>query len=88
MDFQCYQILIVTADGEAIILEEDGIIELVSDFSFADSIDDLFELIKNLFPDLEELSDAQFDFFKRYTYNYIKSVPIGVFLNGTIQFRF
>ena len=25
MDFQCYQILIVTADGEAIILEEDGI---------------------------------------------------------------
>ena len=65
MEYQSYQILIVTADGEAIILEEDGIIELVSDFSFADSMDELFELIKNLFPDLEELSDAQFDFFKR-----------------------
>jgi hypothetical protein len=65
MDFQCYQILIVTTDGETIILEEDGIIELVLDFSSADSIEDLFELIKSLFFDLEELSDAQFEFFKR-----------------------
>ena len=43
MEYQCYQILIVTIDGEAIVLEEDGIIELVSDFSIADSIDELFE---------------------------------------------
>ena len=65
MEFQCYKILIVTTDGEAIILEEDGILELVSDFSSADSIEDLFSLIENLFFNLEELSDAQFEFFKR-----------------------
>lgn len=65
MEYQCYQILIVTTEGEAIVLEEDGIVELISDFSTAKSMDDLFLLIENLFPCLEELSDAQFDFFKR-----------------------
>ena len=38
---------------------------MVSDFSSADSIEDLFSLIENLFFNLEELSDAQFEFFKR-----------------------
>ena len=84
MEYQCYQILIVTTDGEAIVLEEDGIIELVSDFSFADSIDDLFELIKNLFPDLEELTDAQFDFFKRLAE--IKNLSELIKIETTIYF--